>query len=320
MRKKILLAGYYGFGNLGDEILLEIYRSKLRGKFDISVLLPRRYAHEENAVDRWSPLQVFRAMTRCNILLFGGGGVFQDKSGALSFWYYIFLISLALMLQKKVALLAQGVGPLSPFHLFIAKSLFCRAHDLSVRDQFSLNLLQGVPARLSADSALLYPAEPAPLNREENIPIILFIPREGSKTQVNLEEGLSAFIKNSGGRLETLPFQSDPALNGKEVFRRLNAADMIISMRLHGLIFSALLKKPFVGVAIDPKIESFVKEFDFSGEKEPLIRPETDSSEKIIQILERAWKNHADLSHAVEKALPALQARAADDFERLTAL
>ena len=42
----------------------------------------------------------------------------------------------------------------------------------------------------------------------------------------------------------------------------LSRMDTVVSMRLHGLIFSSLSGVPLVGVSYDPKIDSFLKYLD----------------------------------------------------------
>ena len=250
MAKKILLAGYYGFGNLGDDILLETYLARLRPRFDVSVLLPGQ------PVDRWSPRAVVRAVANTDILLFGGGGIFQDKTGSLGLAYYLSLILLARLFGKRVVLLGQGIGPLSPFGLPLTRAVLRLAEKITVRDAASLELLEGLSVSLSADSALLWEGLQGPAGRSPAAPPkkIVFIAREGP----DLDDALRLvrdLAEKSGAAVETLPFQ--PAVPRKTL-ERLKEADLVVSMRLHGLILAAALGIPCIAAHDDPKILAWV--------------------------------------------------------------
>lgn len=249
MAKKILLAGYYGFGNLGDEILLETYLARLKSKFEVSVLLPGK------PVDRWSPWAVARALAKTDVLLFGGGGILQDKTGFLGLAYYLSLILLARMLGKRVVLLGQGIGPLSLFNLALTRAVLRLADKITVRDGESLKLLEGMNASLTADSALLWDglrnaAGRPPLDPPKKI---IFIPREGPSMRDALRL-VRELAEKSSASVEILPFQ--PAAP-HETIERLKAGDLVISMRLHGLILAAALGIPAQAAHDDLKIQAW---------------------------------------------------------------
>lgn len=248
MAKKILLAGYYGFGNLGDEILLETYLARLKPKFEVSVLLP------EKPVDRWSLWAVARALSKTDVLLFGGGGILQDKTGFLGLAYYLSLILLARTLGKRVVLLGQGIGPLSPFNLALARAVLKLAEKITVRDAASLKLLEGLNVSLTADSALLWDgfrnaAGRLPLDPPKKI---IFIPREGDAALERALGQAAITAKKMGAKLEMLSWRTP-----QEAAAHLAGADLVISMRLHGLILAAALGIPAQAAHDDPKIQAW---------------------------------------------------------------
>jgi polysaccharide pyruvyl transferase WcaK-like protein len=59
------------------------------------------------------PLAVFRAIRRCDLLIFGGGSLLQNATSNRSLLYYLTLIGTANRLGKPVVLLSQGIGPLN---------------------------------------------------------------------------------------------------------------------------------------------------------------------------------------------------------------
>ncbi len=324
MPKKILLAGYYGFGNLGDELLLKTHLSKLAPHFDVTVLMEGHDPEIRNAVDRWSPLKIISAVRNCDILVFGGGGILQDKSGFLSFFYYVSLILLARFFGKKTVLLGQGIGPLNPVNARIARTLLKRADFVSVRDRDSLKLIEG-QARLSADAVLLCDAQ-APVSKNLNPkPRILFIPGlDGMINDIHKRtaiEGVERFAREIGGQVETLAFQPQNAWKTpQDAFGKISSADFVVSLRLHGLILSSLLKKPFAGISMDPKIDSFIREFDFGETAVPRVLLDNATAESISQKLLESWHHKERLLKAVETGLPGLKSRAQTDFEGMKGL
>ena len=81
---KVVLSGYYGFDNAGDEALLSAIKSslhQLRG-VEITVLSgnPHKTAqlHGLQAVYYMNPLQLIKELGQADLLISGGGSIFQD--------------------------------------------------------------------------------------------------------------------------------------------------------------------------------------------------------------------------------------------------
>ena len=142
---KILISGYYGFANAGDEAMLTAIVDSLRREqptLDITVISgnPKVTAqlHNVKAVPRFDVLQVMKAMAQADLLLSGGGSILQDVTSTKSLFYYLSILSLGKLMGKKVVLFAQGVGPInSPFARKLT-GYICRKADLiTVRDDGS---------------------------------------------------------------------------------------------------------------------------------------------------------------------------------------
>jgi polysaccharide pyruvyl transferase CsaB len=124
--KRIVLSGYYGFDNVGDEaILYAILRTlrKTAETCDLELVVlsgnPDQTAdrYKVKAVNRWNPVQVLKALRGADLFISGGGSLIQDVSSAWSSRYYLWVLSMARTLSKKVMIYAQGIGPLSASHL-----------------------------------------------------------------------------------------------------------------------------------------------------------------------------------------------------------
>lgn len=167
---RVVISGYYGFGNLGDEAILATLVQQLGPHADLVVLSadPARTAveHGVRAVGRTDLSAITGELRGASLFLSGGGGLMQDVTGPFSVAYYAGLLKLAQMMGVPTMVFAQGVGPLSaPFNRFLVKAVFRKAKTVTVRDQASIDLLarMRVPADrlvLTADPVLcLVPAE-----------------------------------------------------------------------------------------------------------------------------------------------------------------
>ena len=127
-----LLLGYYGFGNLGDELLLKACIKILNGhgigNEKIIVLSNNPEETQKNfnvkSMNRWKFLEVVKAMRRSENFILGGGGLFQDSTSVKSCVYYWGIVRLAKFFGLKIYALGQSVGP---FSSKISKMNLCRS-------------------------------------------------------------------------------------------------------------------------------------------------------------------------------------------------
>jgi polysaccharide pyruvyl transferase CsaB len=147
---RVLISGYYGFGNVGDEAVLKAILEGLRQRapdIGLTVLSAKpeltTELNEVRSVHRYDFLRIFSELDEAGIFLSGGGTLFQDATSRRSFWYYIGLVGLALLFGKKVMIFAQGFGPLrSPLNRLIARWLLDRVDVITLRDEDSLKELK----------------------------------------------------------------------------------------------------------------------------------------------------------------------------------
>ena len=115
----ILISGYYGFDNIGDESILRTLVSSLREHIpDCSLTVlshnptSTREKYGVEAVDRMSPVAILRAVKKCDMLISGGGSLLQDVTSSKSLHYYLSIIRCAEFFHKKVFIYSQGIGPI----------------------------------------------------------------------------------------------------------------------------------------------------------------------------------------------------------------
>ncbi|MGE5405455.1 MAG: polysaccharide pyruvyl transferase CsaB, partial [Candidatus Saccharibacteria bacterium] len=162
---RVVLSGYYGFDNAGDEALLTAITSALRSyeeSIDFTVLSgnPRRteVLHGLRAVSRVNPLVLLRELKAADLLISGGGSLLQDVTGPLSIPYYLGVTALAKLLGTPVVFYAQGVGPVNKsFSKYLIKLVANRMNLITLRDEDSAHLLESMGVN---DPPVLVTADP----------------------------------------------------------------------------------------------------------------------------------------------------------------
>ena len=178
-RQNIMLSGFYGFGNLGDEAILEeliVELSQLTDRENIVVLSNDPKNTEAifgvKAYDRWNLFQIYNLFQRTRLFVSGGGGLFQDSSSWRSVFYYATLHHLARLAGVETLVYAQGLGPLNlPFSRFLTKCSFSLADKITVRDDRSKQWLEHyrIPAVKTADPVWCLKPGPVPNNFSEEL-------------------------------------------------------------------------------------------------------------------------------------------------------
>ena len=154
-KKNILISGYYGYSNIGDEAILATLIRDLRSilgteDYNISVLSANPYATSTLndgifTIQRFDIFSVLREIGRANYVISGGGGLIQDVTSWKSPLYYLSIIGIAKLLNKKVLIYANGVGPLKyKFNRFLSRLILNKVDKITVRDEDSLKFLNKI--------------------------------------------------------------------------------------------------------------------------------------------------------------------------------
>ncbi|MNZ78961.1 colanic acid biosynthesis protein [compost metagenome] len=151
--KKIVISGYYGFRNSGDEAVLQsilIALQKQSQALGISIepivlsIDPEwtSATYGVKSVHRMKLVEVRQAIYESAGLISGGGSLLQDVTGSKSIPYYLGIIKLAQWMGRPTFIYAQGIGPVNRkiFHPLI-KSVFRKCTYITVRDEQSRELL-----------------------------------------------------------------------------------------------------------------------------------------------------------------------------------
>jgi polysaccharide pyruvyl transferase CsaB len=163
----VLIAGYYGFGNTGDETILEAMIHDFRIlEPDIYIVvvsgnpLETANLHQVQSVP-WADIQeIIAAMKTCDLVILGGGGIFHDywgfdrstilTSNHIGISFYSSIALLSSILNKRLMLYSVGVGPLlSEEGKTYVRVIAEQASIITVRDKESKEQLEAL--NISAD-------------------------------------------------------------------------------------------------------------------------------------------------------------------------
>ena len=163
----VVVSGYYGFGNMGDESLLDVIAATLAEEIPgvkIAALTrhPKKDARRTGlrCVARFSPAAV-GAIAGAKLLVSGGGSLLQDSTSRRSLKYYAGVIGIAEAFGVKSYIYANGIGPVrDKANRKLTAKVVDRATEVSVRDADSADELRRIGVRresirVTADPAFL---------------------------------------------------------------------------------------------------------------------------------------------------------------------
>lgn len=164
----VLVSGYYGFGNAGDEAILaglvESFRL-LSPQAQLTVLSGNPGQTEAEHGVAAAP-RGFGSARRClqqaDLLISGGGGLLQDATSWRSPLHYLRIMRLARAAGVPVACIGQGIGPLRRSWVrWLVRKEVSQVELIAVRDRASADVLRtlGVPrsAEVTADLGFALP-------------------------------------------------------------------------------------------------------------------------------------------------------------------
>ncbi|TXK17262.1 polysaccharide pyruvyl transferase family protein [Homoserinibacter sp. GY 40078] len=169
--RRIVFLGTHGQYNIGDELLLETFLTRLGSEHHYVVnsydpdftraQLGDRFSLE--VIDTASGrLRLLRELLRCDVLVFGGGSIIKElyaSTGRNRYSTLLMILGIVTfahrIARRPIAMLNVGVGPLpSPRGRRLARRILSQVDELTVRDERSAELCRsfGVAARTATDA------------------------------------------------------------------------------------------------------------------------------------------------------------------------
>lgn len=163
---RLVILGYYGFGNLGDDLILKSFVRQISELSDnlmknvgravsLTVLSSEPSQTKEclaefvsesftlDAQQRMSSTLVWKALCQADAFVLGGGGLFQDDTSLRSVVYYAGVVAMARLARTPVWMWGQGLTPLNtPIARCLTAWSFRQAEGIALRDAVSVSAAQ----------------------------------------------------------------------------------------------------------------------------------------------------------------------------------
>ena len=238
------------------------------------------------------------AMKRAKLYINGGGSLIQDVTSRRSLWFYLHNIQSAKRSGCKVQMYGCGIGPVTRenHRKLAAKVLNANVDAITLREPDSLDELRAMGVTepeilLTADPALTL--RRASDNETDSVLLRAGIPPHGrylcfalrqwkgfeSKAPLFTRAAKYAYetygltpvfvavekhqdpiaARQAAAGLDIPHYFLDDAGGAGTIIGALSRMELVVSMRLHALIFAAGQGIPLAGVVYDPKVSAFLR-------------------------------------------------------------
>jgi polysaccharide pyruvyl transferase CsaB len=352
---KIFIIGWFGAGNVGDEAILlsmltDIGETLPDTEFTVlsfnaentAALLTDNcqvkqivYFGSKLCVFNSDFVGVWRSLRSADLVIIGGGGLFQDIYNWYPIPFFTLMTLLAKLLGKPIMFYALGIGPLRTwFGRKLCRLAAGMADLISVRDEESKKLLLdlGIDQDIYITADPVFALSPAPAERAKEILAREGVPSDGRlKVGIAIHEllpwdkvkkqelahALDELAERRDASLVFIPFgqytdswfgselvppvdlrfslkmarmltHESTVLTGRytprEVMAIVGQMDLMISMRLHGLIMATAMGVPAIGLTY--RQETKLKNLRPMGQELHILEVNDLEQEQLVLLLE----------------------------------
>ena len=288
---RVLLCGYYGEHNLGDDALLATLLALLPSYCPVVVTAQdHRQVQAQFGVvtcHRSEPIRLLWALVRTQVLVLGGGSLLQDSTSQRSLLYYVALILAARLLGRPVLLWGQGLGPLKTrTSRLLARLSLHLVQGITWRDDQSAAMAAawGIHAPVGRDPVWSLPRRNAVYSTDGPIagaiclcwrPTSLLNDAGWRQLENQVIEDAkrhqapvclvpfharqdASLLKSCAARLEAagLVCQFWRPRTPWDFMEGLASVHLVVAMRLHGVILAAMADRPLLALSYDPKVDA----------------------------------------------------------------
>lgn len=326
----VMICGYYGRHNLGDDILLKVITDNLKRECEVKkIALLTADANDnqqklDRCIHRFNIAEIKKTMKLTKVFILGGGSILQDSTSSRSLYYYIYITNLAKKLGCKILLYSNGIGPINKaFHRKKAAKLLEKVDYITVRDNKSYEYIRKIGVKnpnieITADEVFAIDTkeinENKALGGKEYICINLrsascsdeFIKSFGKAiNDITSESGLIPVLLPMHFNQDIQALQKlskslkseyiiiDKPISHDETLAILNQCKFTVVERLHAIIFSCIFSKPFTAINYDPKVQALCNEVEMN---DYVIDSNSSSSENIYSIIKTMINNNQKIT------------------------
>lgn len=305
------------------------------------------------AINRYNFIKLRKMLKNSKLLIFGGGSLIQDVTSSKSLWYYLSVVNQAIKLKIPVVFYANGIGPVKKEkNRDKVRDVLSKVDVISLRDPHSFYEVKSMgidmsKVKLTADPALTIQGidfeETSKLLDESEIPLdkkILGIsmrdwnnckPSYWNQLVRGIEQICRQYnyipvwiplkypddIEISRDIAEKMNIKSyvlSKRYNAREIVGIVGRCDLMISMRLHSLIYAAEAKVPAIGISYDPKVSAFVKYIGINS----VIDVADLTDEKLVSITRDIVLNREKIINSLEEVVSELKQKALENVDIVT--
>ena len=296
----VVMVGYYGYGNCGDDALLQAILNDLGEKLPVfaPVVLSKNPCETKKnygvkSINRFNVPKVISALKNADVFIAGGGSLIQDVTSTRSLIYYLCCLKAAKRFGLKTMLYGNGIGPVNKnSNRKKAAKVLNGVDIITLRDAASMDYLKamgvtkprvfvtGDPAlgisecntqkadkilekyniegKIVAFSARNIRTDTVDFARKfakmadyiarEYSLVPVFVPMQQSK-----DKKISRLIISM---MTEKAYLIEEDIDVSATLGIIKRSEVIVAVRLHMLLFGALLGVPVFGINYDPKVKS----------------------------------------------------------------
>lgn len=254
------------------------------------------------SISRFSFFKIRKALKNTKLFIMGGGSLLQDSTSTKSLLYYLYALRLAQKIGVKTMLYSNGIGPITKkSNRRRVRNVLGKVDVITLRDSDSFDTLVSIGANterafvtadpvfgmLGEDNGFYANDVLQKYNISEDDKFVCISVRKWQGAPENFDElcaKMCDYIYEKHGLLPVLLPMQYPydASISREIIKKmknrgvfiserldipvflgiLKKSCMTVSVRLHLLIYSALMNVPFVGISYDPKVSNFHNEVE----------------------------------------------------------
>ena len=326
----VLISGYYGYKNIGDDSLLKAIVQNLREeKPDVSITVLSKKPSETSeiynvkSIHRYNVFKIISLLKRTRLLISGGGSLLQDVTSTQSYKYYSFVIKKAIRHGAKVMVYANGIGPLNvKKNREDCRKLLERVDKITLRDDLSFEELKNIGVKneitVSADPA--FSLKPSPAEHKENKPYFVVSVRKWKKLPEDFSDKVAAICKTIKDKYNICPVfvpmqswmddeicketaakcggvVSEPFKNVETLIGYIENSKFVLGMRLHVLIYALSVNVPVVALSYDPKVDAIIEKWNCSK----AFDIENINVEAVLAEIDYIIENTDEISESIAK-------------------